>query len=171
MNTNEVAKLLGVSQSTIQRWVKQLELPMEKNDRGHYLFSPEDIELIKGIQVQIQNGVLIQDITPLHEKKARKGTIKSSENLKNVETLTSKIFFLEKKLNEKADSVVSYQLLQHRNELEELQNQVNLLLERLETLETLVKPSEAFEPPLLLEQPKPSKKPKKKNIVSSLFGF
>jgi chromosome-anchoring protein RacA len=45
MNTSEVAKLLGVSTSTIQRWVKQLELPMERNERGHYHFSSEDIEI------------------------------------------------------------------------------------------------------------------------------
>ena len=49
MNTSEVAKLLGVSSSTIQRWVKQLELPMERNERGHYHFNQEDIDLLKNI--------------------------------------------------------------------------------------------------------------------------
>lgn len=58
MNTNEVAKLLGVSASTIQRWIKQLQLPMERNERGHYHFSQEDIELLKEIHEQLQNGTL-----------------------------------------------------------------------------------------------------------------
>ncbi|MCL6573756.1 MAG: helix-turn-helix domain-containing protein, partial [Bacillus sp. (in: Bacteria)] len=43
MNTSEVAKLLGVSSSTVQRWVKQLRLPMEKNDRFHYHFNSDYI--------------------------------------------------------------------------------------------------------------------------------
>ena len=54
MNTSEVAKLLGVSASTIQRWVKQLGLPMEKNERGHYYFCSDDINLLKEIHEQLQ---------------------------------------------------------------------------------------------------------------------
>lgn len=43
MNSSEVAKHLGVSTSTVQRWVKQLNLPMERNERGHYTFKEEDL--------------------------------------------------------------------------------------------------------------------------------
>jgi chromosome-anchoring protein RacA len=168
--TSEVAKLLGVSQSTVQRWVKQLGLPMEKNERGHYLFKKEDIGLLKEIKVQIQNGVLLQDINPIQDKKSRKGSIKSSENDKAVENLVTRIIDLETKLNAKADSVASYQLLQHRSEIEELQNHIKILMERIEKLENQIKPF-SIETPLDLELPKSPKKSKKKNIVRSLFGF
>ena len=172
MYTSEVAKLLGVSQSTIQRWVKQLGLPMEKNDRGHYLFNQDGIELLKGIQEQIQNGVSLQDINPDQKNKPRKGTIKATiENDNVIEKLLSKVTELENRLNAKADSVASYQLLHHRGELEELQNQVKTLMDRIDTIENQIKPASKIDMPLVLDQPRYTKKTKKKNIVSSLFGF
>ena len=39
MNTNMVASELGVSAKTVQRWVKQLNLPAERNELGHYSFT------------------------------------------------------------------------------------------------------------------------------------
>jgi chromosome-anchoring protein RacA len=172
MFTSDVAKLLGVSQSTIQRWVKQLNLPMEKNERGHYLFKQDDIELLKEVKEQIQKGVLLQDINPPSVKKPRKGFVKASDNEVVIEKLVQKIANLEMRLNEKADSVTSYQLLQHRNEMEEMQKHINTLMDRIQTLEDQVRPT-SLENPILLDQPltKISNKRKRKNIVSSLFGL
>ncbi|WP_066368702.1 MerR family transcriptional regulator [Neobacillus fumarioli] len=173
MNTNEVAKLLGVSASTIQRWIKQLQLPMERNERGHYHFSQEDIELLKEIHEQLQNGTLLQDITPPDgRKKTRKGTVKSAETDQVIETLFTKIKELEIHLNDKADSVASYQLLQHRREIEELQCQVKELTRKIEFLEeqlSEMKKSSVAEKPLVMDNGKVKRK--KKNFVSSLFEF
>jgi chromosome-anchoring protein RacA len=172
MNTNQVAKLLGVSASTIQRWVKQLELPMERNERGHYHFNNEDIELLKNIQTQIQNGTLLQEIAPVQEKKARKGTVKTIESNAELERLYSIVSELEAKVNSKADSVASYQLLQHRREIEELQSQVVDLTKKVESLQSQlyeIEKSTMPEKPLVLEKAKHNRK--KKNFVSSLFGF
>lgn len=172
MNTSEVAKLLGVSASTIQRWVKQLELPMERNERGHYLFNQENIGMVKNIQIQIQNGTLLQDIAPSHEKNPRKGTIKAIENNRAIDKLYSKLSELEKSINSKADSVASYQLLQHRQEIEDLQNQVKKLTQQLETVQNqlneIINPTQ-LEKPTVFDNSKTKRK--KKNIVSSLFGF
>lgn len=173
MNTSEVAKLLGVSTSTIQRWVKQLDLPMKRNERGHYHFTDEDIELLKQIHEQLQNGTLIQDISPVMEKKIpRKGSVKSVENDQAIDNLYKKVSELEISINAKADSVASYQLLQHRREIEELQQHVKDLTQQLEILQKeineLKKPS-AAEKPLVLDDGKVKRK--KKNFVSSLFGF
>ncbi|MDR7075525.1 chromosome-anchoring protein RacA [Neobacillus niacini] len=170
MNTSEVAKLLGVSPSTIQRWVKQLELPMERNERGHYHFNNEDIDLLKNIQTQIQNGTLLQEIAPVQEKKSRKGIVKVPENNAELERLYTIVTELEAKVNSKADSVTSYQLLQHRREIEELQNQVTVLTKQVESLQTQlyeIKKNALPDKPLVLDKGNR----KKKNIVSSLFGF
>jgi chromosome-anchoring protein RacA len=173
MNTSEVAKLLGVSTSTIQRWVKQLELPMERNERGHYHFSSEDIEILKKIHEQLQNGTLIQEIVPLKEKKnPRKGAVKAVEENQALEKLMTKVNELENKLNSKADSVASYQLLQHRREIEDLQHLVNVLTEQVGQLQKQVselKITKQIEEPLVFDHSKVKRK--KKNIVSSLFGF
>lgn len=173
MNTSEVAKLLGVSASTIQRWVKQLELPMERNERGHYYFNNEDIDLLKNIQTQIQNGTLLQEIAPVQEKKTRKGTVKTApENNSELERLYTIVTELETKVNSKADSVASYQLLQHRREIEDLQNQVIKLTKKVENLQSQLqefKTSDLPDKPLVLDQGKLNRR--KKNFVSSLFGF
>lgn len=173
MNTSEVAKLLGVSSSTIQRWVKQLELPMERNERGHYHFNQEDIDLLKNIQAQIQNGTLLQEIAPVQEKKPRKGILTTApESNAELERLYMIVNELEAKVNSKADSVASYQLLQHRREIEDLQCQVieltkqaEFLQSQLNEIKNAVMPSRA----LVFEQGKGNRK--KKNLVSSLFGF
>jgi len=172
MNTSEVAKLLGVSASTVQRWVKQLELPMEKNERGHYHFNDEDINLLKEIHEKLQNGTLLHDISPMNEKSSvRRGTIKVVENDKALEKLFTKVQELEINLNAKADSVASYQLLQHRREIEELQDQVKNLTQQLELLQNqlneLNKSQE--DKPMVFDGNK--EKRKKKNFVSSIFGF
>lgn len=173
MNTSEVAKLLGVSTSTIQRWIKQLELPMERNERGHYHFCSEDIEVLKKIHEQLQSGTLIQEITPIKEKKIpRKGTVKAVEDNHAIEKLNEKVSKLEMELHSKADSVASYQLLQHRREIEDLQAQVNELTAQLELFQNLLSklniPSQ-MEEPIVFDSSKGKRK--KKNIVSSLFGF
>jgi len=170
MNTSEVASLLGVSSSTIQRWVKQLELPMERNERGHYSFKDEDINLFKDIQVKVQNGVLLQDITPLKEKKVRKGIIKTVENEQPYEKVLTKVRELELKLNDKADSVASYQLLQHRQDIEDLQSQVKQLNQLIESLQHQL--SELNNPRQIESiQENLKKKAKKKNFVRTLFGI
>lgn len=172
MNTSEVANLLGVSSSTIQRWVKQLELPMERNERGHYYFCNDDIELLRSIQAQIQNGALLQEIAPVKEKKTRKGAVKAVENNAAVERLFSIVTELEAKVNSKADSVTSYQLLQHRREIEDLQGQIKNLSNQVVQLQTQLNkllPPASHDTPFAFNQDKGKRK--KKNFVSSLFGF
>lgn len=171
LNTGEAAKLLGVSISTIQRWVKQLKLPMEKNDRGHYLFTEEDIESLKQIHQQIQQGILLSDIAPVYEKKVRKGVLKDAGNDQSIEMFSAKIAEIELKLNAKADSVTSYQLLQHRREIEEMQNHINTLTNRIEMLEKQLAPQASNEKPEILDQGIKAKKTKKKSFVNSIFGF
>jgi chromosome-anchoring protein RacA len=169
MNTNAVAKLLGVSQSTVQRWVKQLNLKMERNDLGHYVFTDEDIELLKQVHEQLKNGVLLQDLA-VPAKKTRKGTAKTSDNDRVNEELVNKIKDLERKLDDKADSVVSYQLLQHRREIEELQNEIKRLHERIELLEENQSEKKKSENLLVFDQAGQKKKQRKK-LISMLFGF
>ncbi|GHI00932.1 MerR family transcriptional regulator [Neobacillus kokaensis] len=173
MNSTEVAKLLGVSVSTVQRWVKQLGLPMERNDRGHYYFKDEDIQLLKNIQEQLQNGAILQDIAPVTEKKnSRKGTVKTIEDDQRIEFLITKVKEIELNLHAKADSVTSYQLLQHRREIEDLQTQITKLNDTIVMLQqelNTLKAAPTLEKLHVLGDGKIKRK--KKNFVSSLFGL
>lgn len=175
LNTSAVAKLLGVSTSTVQRWVRQLELQMERNELGHYLFTEEDIQLLRQVQEQLNQGMILQDVI-VNTGKSRKGSLKTSLSMDEHVTakLIEKVELLERRLNNKADDVVSYQLLQHRREIEELQAEVNQLTERIEILENKgigAKKSVSADNLLIFDQEKPQKRMKKKNILTSLFGF
>lgn len=173
MNTTAVAKVLKVSPRTIYRWVKQLGLEMERNDLGHYVFTEEDIEQLKHVQDQINKGSILQDVT-VNAKKGRKGVIKATVNDEMTEKYLAKLEILEKKINQKADDVVSYQLLQHRREIEDLQYEVSKLNERIEILETqqsATKKNIPTENLIVFDKEVPEKRMKKKNIITSLFGF
>ncbi|MBY0124276.1 MerR family transcriptional regulator [Bacillus sp. S/N-304-OC-R1] len=175
MNTSAVAKLLGVSPSTVQRWVRQLELQMERNELGHYLFKEEDIDLLKQVQDQLSKGMILQNVN-VHDGKSRRGIMKTtvSINDKAAELIMEKVEMLEQRLNGKADDVVSYQLLQHRREIEDLQEVIKSLTERIEKLESKQNSPKTGLPAenlLIFDKEVPKKKAKRKNIITSLFGF
>lgn len=173
MNTTAVAKILKVSPSTIQRWVKQLGLETKRNDLGHYVFTEEDFEQLKNVQKQVNEGIILQDVA-VNVKKGRKGVIKAAVTDEMAEKYLAKLQSLEQKINQKADEVVSYQLLQHRREIEDLQNEVSKLNERiiiLESKQSVPKKNTPTENLIIFDQETPKKRIKKKNIITSLFGF
>lgn len=173
LNTTGVANLLGVSKSTVQRWIKQLDLDMSRNDLGHFDFTEEEISMLKQIQEQVQKGILLQDVV-LPPKKTRKGKAVHTVQNPEMETIIEKINDLDRRVNEKADNVVSYQLLSHRRELEEFENQVVQLNKRIELLEKkLSEVNQTNAPAKLtnLNQIHEKRKGKKKNIFMMLFGF
>jgi len=169
MNTSAVAKLLGVSSSTVQRWVKQLGIDMERNELGHYLFNEEDIQLLKQVQEQLNNGVSLQEVS-VGKKTQRKGAAKQIDPAAG--KLLERIQVLEQKMNSKADDVVTYQLLQHRREIEDLQTQLKEMSAKIEKLEAeRASKNNSIENLIVLDEEKKKPKPKKKNVLSSLFGF
>jgi chromosome-anchoring protein RacA len=91
-----------------------------------------------------------------------------------MEKVLLKISELEQRLNGKADDVVSYQLLQHRREIEEFQKEIERLNKRIEALEAKQAGNSRKIPAdtlLVFDQDKPRKRLKKKTIFSMLFGF
>jgi len=179
LNTNEVAKEIGVSSKTIQRWVKQLNIPVARNELGHYEFHDDIVQLLKEVQHQMNEGVILHDIRlPIHEETAQQlsPAVETSDSSKRIEALEEQVKQLlqeqshvshiearfqeiERKLAKKADEGVSYQLLQHRREIEEL----TAKLERLTAALTKPKP--------LKEEEKEKAHPdmKKKRVLFPLF--
>lgn len=169
MNTRSVAQLLGISTSTVQRWVKQFNLEMERNELGHFIFSEEDIELLKQVKAQLHEGILLQDIALAKHK--RTGIVKSAHTETDVHELADKVHRMEISLNDKADSVVSYQLLQHRHEIEELQKQITVLTERISQMEGAMKKEAEIAATNELNPNKEKKSSrKKKNFFQMIFG-
>ncbi|MDQ0154595.1 MerR family transcriptional regulator [Robertmurraya andreesenii] len=166
MNTGAVSKLLGVSSSTIQRWVKHLGLEMERNEFGHFIYTEEDISMLKEFKEQIQKGVPVQEIQI--KRQTRRGSVKVQERPIGHLQLLERIKRMERALDDKADSVVTYQLLQHRREIEELRNQIQQLQQLIDKNLSIHE-----EPPSTPTHLKPSEpiKHKKKMRIRSLFGF
>lgn len=173
MNTTAVAKMLGVSPSTIQRWVKQANLQMERTELGHYQFSEESIKTLKDIQVQLNKGVLLQDLK-LKVKKPRKATVTAGQSDVVMAKLINRIDDLENMLGGKANDIVSYQILQHRREIEDLQNEVTRLSEIVQAMQETA----AHREEIVEKENKPVFTPvtslrkfKKRNKLSSFFGI
>lgn len=173
MNTSAVAKMLGVSPSTIQRWVKQANLQMERTELGHYQFSEESIEILKDIKDQLSKGVLLQDLK-VKGKKQRKATITALKPDLELEKLMKRMDEYENKLSRKADEVVAYQILQHRREIEELKSEVAGLKEIISTLQEAAAQREKMlidDNQAKLSPVSSVRKFRKRNIISSFFGF
>ncbi|MGE7764616.1 MerR family transcriptional regulator [Peribacillus sp. NPDC096540] len=171
MNTSAVARLLNVSHSTIQRWVTQLNMEVERNQLGHYQFSDDDIALLRKVQDQLNEGVILQKVS-ISEKKIRKATVQkqhSETNKEQHDRMIERIVRLENGLKTKADDVVSYQILQHRSDMEDMQKLVKKLEARIEELETKkVPPIDNFF--LAAEETAATKKTKKWPFMKTIFG-
>ena len=175
-NSGSVANELGISQSTVQRWVTACNMEIERNSHGHYLFTDENIQQLKQIQQQLNDGLVLQQVE-LGEKKSRKGAVKPTvqppENQIVIEKLLTTVQELERRLDDKADSVASYQLLQHRREIEELNKQIESMAKRIEVLETgknNEKGMSLSSNPLVFDGKKAPKKQKRRHIFQLLFG-
>ncbi|MEK3990657.1 MerR family transcriptional regulator [Robertmurraya sp. FSL R5-0851] len=168
MNTSSVAKQLGVSSSTVKRWVKQLKLNLEKNEMGHFTYRQEDVDLLITYKEQQNEALLVYTEISAGKDYLRRGTVHTSMD-DDDSVLLNRIKCLESIVQSKADQVVEYQILQHRREMEEMQATLEKLEERIRELEAQqVSPSTLVTPS---EQPiniKPRRK-KKHWILQSLF--
>ncbi|WP_273129532.1 MerR family transcriptional regulator [Metabacillus sp. HB246100] len=162
MSTAAVAKLLGVSRRTLMRWVNQQDLQLEKNEQGHYQFTQEDIEQLKQIQ---------QKTEPIQSTSTRKGSVQRMPaiDVHTLNTIEGKLEELDRKVRNKADDVVSYQLLLHRREMDELVSTIQKLENRITELETNQKRDVKKDPRLVYDQNQAPKN-RRKSFISSLFG-
>ncbi|MEH7379422.1 MerR family transcriptional regulator [Bacillus sp. JJ1533] len=140
MNTARLAKKLGVSTKTVRKWIKNFNIPCEKNEYGHYVFEESDLPLFEEIRNQVKSGVPFDKIE-LAPPEPRKGTVRkmvqaSDKTLSDkLNTIMERIKENERRIEEKASDVVSYQLLQHRKEIDELQKRMQKLEAYIEQLE------------------------------------
>ncbi|EIT86632.1 polar chromosome segregation protein [Fictibacillus macauensis ZFHKF-1] len=167
--TKTVSDELGVNPTTIQRWVKHFNLPCQKNDHGHYLFSEEDIESLREIKQQLDSGLLMNDIAIVEGKKEKQKEQPRTPSIAALEDrfalLIQQIERLEKKVEEKADDVLSYQVLQHSTEMDEMMNKLTVMEERMQEMEGHVTRT------LELATVEPMLKKPRKNWLVSLFSL
>lgn len=171
LNTAEFARKLGVSPKIVRRWIKQLHIPCTKNEYGHYVFEENDLPFYKEIRNQVKSGIPTDKID-IKALQPRKGTVRKMLHVsdKTIEDkfaeLLERVKQNEKCIEKKASDVVSYQLLQHREEIDELQQKVRTLEEYIQKLENERREVKK-ELPVVLE--KVDKPRKRKRLIGFLF--
>lgn len=161
LKTKTVSEELGVNPTTVQRWVRHFNIQCDKNEHGHYLFKQEDIEQLREIKAQLDNGLLMSDIQIQSFQTSEKSVELPTQFEEKFDRLNAAIRALEKKVEEKADAVVSYQMLQHASELEELIKKMENMEARLQDLEVALLKNNYPEEKLYVKE-----KPKKNWFVS-----
>ena len=136
--TKTVSEQLGVNPTTIQRWVKYFNIPCHRNEHGHYLFKDSDILLLKNIKEQLNRGLSMAEVQieqHNNKKETRPRTLKKEEMIEKFNELSTRMNDIERRLEEKADEVVAYQLLQHRSEIDDLLHKLTKLEHQIEQLQ------------------------------------
>ncbi|TKD69805.1 MerR family transcriptional regulator [Pseudalkalibacillus hwajinpoensis] len=136
LKTKQVSDELGVNPTTVQRWVKYFELSCEKNELGHFLFTNETLEELKSIKNDLRRGYSMEKIKAGSTEKSSDIKVISQERFEQrLDRFSVRLEQLERQLEEKANEVITVQVLQHRSELDELVKKVTSLEEKLIELE------------------------------------
>ncbi|TLS35873.1 MerR family transcriptional regulator [Pseudalkalibacillus caeni] len=141
LKTKKVSEELGVNPTTVQRWVKYFDLPCEKNELGHYLFEQKDILLLKNVKDQLSDGRSMEEVVlpglPKEKPNKKQPSIVSTEKMEQrLDRFSLRLEQLERQIEEKANEVITVQILQHRTEIDELVKKISHLEEKLEMIET-----------------------------------
>ncbi|MBA2871350.1 chromosome-anchoring protein RacA [Anoxybacillus calidus] len=166
LKTSSVAKRLGVSPKTVQRWIKKYNIPCPRNEAGHYVFDAETITLLE--QIKFEQGAALEEESDMDIETTAKETLYPDDIFEthvkpHIEEMTARLQSVERKLEQKADDVVSFQVLQHRKEIDEL-------VEHIQKLESRIVQLEQANRHLAAEQER-LKKPKRRGLsrIISLF--
>lgn len=164
VKTKTVSGQLHVNPSTIQRWVKYFDLPCKKNEHGHLLFSERNIEQLKYIKKQLNNGLAMDEVDPvLKEPEESPETMSMAQYEVRMDKMVSRLNEMERTLSQKADEVVSVRLYQHRSEIDQLTKTIGEVESRLAAIETQL--SELNPASEEVQEDKP-----KRNWLVSIFG-
>ncbi len=137
LKTKQVSDELGVNPTTVQRWVKYFDLSCEKNELGHFLFTNETLEELKEIKNDLRRGYSMEKIKSKDSTKSSTPEKVVSQQLfeQRLDRFSMRLEQLERQLEEKANEVITVQVLQHRSELDELVKKVTSLEDKLLELE------------------------------------
>ena len=124
--TVEVAEQLKTNRKKILDIAKKANLVLEKNANGGFLFSDEQVNILKNslhsIKDRLQNS---QDTNVIG-------------NEKMITDITNRLSSMEEELRTKANEVVNVQLLQHRGEIEDIKKQVTHMENQLSDIQDLL---------------------------------
>lgn len=143
IKTKDISERLGVNPTTVQRWTKFFNIPCEQNELGHYFYTEEQVLVLSEINQELKAGKKMKDIqidvgqlkAGPESHRSVKQAVPSAEYEEKLQDMMTHIHEIEQKLTQKADEVVSYQLLKHRSELDDMSAMLRRLENRLIRME------------------------------------
>ncbi|WP_088102165.1 RacA protein [Halalkalibacter urbisdiaboli] len=138
----ELSQRLEIDFTTLKQWTNYFGMEWKVNELGHEGLTENQLKTLVSIKSQLQLGKVLDEID-LDEVKANMVDARVYENKLNhvIEQVTD----LEQRISQKADEVVSYQLLKQRSELEEMFEKLTRLEQRISKMENKVKQPEQHE--------------------------
>ncbi|PEE38664.1 chromosome segregation protein [Bacillus pseudomycoides] len=155
-----IAKKLGVSPKAVVRIAQQLNLNIEKNKYGHFIFTQDDLDKM----LEYHRSHIEQTLSPAIISQVEPST-DFEQFVTQLNTITHRLNRIEEKMQDKADDVVNYQLLQHRREMEEMMDRIQKLEAALEKKEPI------YITPDIMPTYEREEKPKRRKMILSIFGF
>lgn len=177
LKTKDAAELLSVSVTTIKRWAAMFPDFFPKDRFGHYTFSEQQIRQLNHIKESINHGEPLESIQLIPSNENQLSTLLQENPLQHTDDkpmndLLSRIDNIERTLDQKASEVVSIQLLQQRDELEELRLMIKEVAASLEPLQKtnskFLSTYEDFQPVTTSRLPAPSRK---RSLLRSFFSL
>ncbi|BBI36392.1 MerR family transcriptional regulator [Cohnella abietis] len=139
--TKDASMLLGVSQTTVKKWASHYSSFFQKDHLGHYVFTDDDISLLQYIKEQIALGHTLDHIVPPVSPVSPVVELQQVPTNKNKQMdhteLLSRIREVERSVQQKADEVVSAQVLLHRAEIDEMRKMIAQLAATVETMQNV----------------------------------
>ncbi|RAP74634.1 hypothetical protein DL346_21510 [Paenibacillus montanisoli] len=149
VKSKDAAETLNVSQTTVKRWASHFHNYFQKDRLGHYVFTQQDLAMLGYIKEALERGDTMDMIVlPESEPESEPAQLQAAElqtangpgqqiaAANESSSELSEIYFrleqVEYKVEQKADEVVTTQLLQHRSELEELRRLIDHLATAIE---------------------------------------
>lgn len=151
LKTKEAAAALGVSPTTVKRWASSRPERFRKDASGHYVFLPEDLSVLAeakgtGEDSSSAPGGLRSASEPVRLGPAVTDGWKRPALPPGWDELSDRLKELEKSLDRKAGDIVTYQILEHRREIDELRMSVKELACSLDSLAQSLQQPQAGRP-------------------------
>ena len=183
MKTKDMAQTLGVSQTTVKRWVSHYPDSFRKDRYGHYVFSEQDVERVRHIKLMVEQGMALDEISlseighsmTMETAAAAERTADACGGAFGIaDDLQVTIARIEAALSPKADDGVTFPFLKQREELEDIRKTVERLTETVEALRKQVAPMPviAAEPPAgTAAAASSASRRRKRSLLRNLFPF
>jgi chromosome-anchoring protein RacA len=141
--TKDVARELNVSATTVKRWACHFRNRFRKDEAGRYVFSEEDLDKLRLVKQRLDEGAQLNSIelggttdeTEAAAEVAAASTVSETAAPALDKRLWERLDMLELQLDQKANEVTEFKVLQHRKELDELRSQIADICQTLERME------------------------------------